>query len=397
VTRGDVRRIVTATGALEAVSTVTVGTQVSGVVAWLGADFNSVVREGDVIARLDPSILEAQVAQARANLTRVSTDVRQRKVNLADREAKFERAKQLSARDLLSQSDLDTARLAFEVARMDVESAGAQLGQAEASLNQALVNLSHATIRAPIDGVVTQRSVDVGQTVAASLSSPTLFVIVGDLTKMRVAAGVDESDISRVEPGQPVDVSVDAHPGERFAGTVEQVRLQPTVVSNVTTYTVIVTVGNDERKLMPGMTAGVEIETDVRRDVVRVPIAALRFRPTPAVLAAVNGDGETGGGETLASDRPADRPVRASTRSADDAPARGTPGEVWLHEHGRLSAVQVRLGLADGTSTELLEGDVEVGTAVVIGVLLPDETSTSPANQRNSSVFGGGGGRWGRW
>ena len=175
VTTGDIREIVRSNGVLEGVTTVAVGTQVSGVVSWLGADFNSVVRKGQVIARLDPSLLQTQVAQARANRSRVDTDVRQREITAADREAKYVRARQLAERQLISTSDLEDARLAAEVARAEVESAKAQVVQAQASLDQALVNLEHAVITAPIDGVVSLRSVDVGQTVAASLSSPTLF------------------------------------------------------------------------------------------------------------------------------------------------------------------------------------------------------------------------------
>ncbi|HEX7779783.1 MAG TPA: efflux RND transporter periplasmic adaptor subunit, partial [Vicinamibacterales bacterium] len=244
VTVGDVRQTVRATGTLEAVTTVAVGTQVSGVVSWLGADFNSMVRKGQVIARLEPSLLQAQVEQARANLTRNNTEVRQRQLAVDDRDAKYARARQLAERQLISTSDLEEAKLAAAVAKMDLESTRAQVVQAQASLNQAQTNLSHATITAPIDGIVVQRSVDVGQTVAASLSSPTLFVIVGDLAKMRVSAAVDESDIAKVEAGQGADVTVDAFPNRRFAGTVAQVRLQPTVVSNVTTYATIIDVAN---------------------------------------------------------------------------------------------------------------------------------------------------------
>jgi HlyD family secretion protein len=184
---------------------------------------------------------------------------------VADREAKHARARQLAERQLISTSDLEEATLAAAVARTDLESTRAQVVQAQASLNQALTNLSHATITAPIDGIVVQRSVDVGQTVAASLSSPTLFMIVGDLAKMRVSAAVDESDIAKVRVGQDADVTVDAFPGRRFSGTVAQVRLQPTVVSNVTTYATIIDVANDNMELKPGMTAAAEVETrDVR-------------------------------------------------------------------------------------------------------------------------------------
>lgn len=382
VTTGDVRETVRANGVLEGVTTVAVGTQVSGVVSWLGADFNSVVRKGQVIARLDPSLLQTQVAQARANRSRVDTDVRQREISAADREAKFARARQLAERQLISTSDLEDARLAAEIARAEVESARAQVVQAQASLDQALVNLEHAVITAPIDGVVSLRSVDVGQTVAASLSSPTLFQIIGDLTKMRVSAAVDESDIAKVAAGQRVDVTVDAYPGRRFVGTVSQVRLQPTVVQNVTTYTTIVDVANDRRELMPGMTAATEIEIASRSDVVRVPNSALRFRPTAEIFAALNQPEPAADTGTVAA-----RAVRTSLRAADDT-AQGTRGQVWIFEDGVLKRVDVRLGLADGTNTELLDGPVTAGTALVTGVT----TATSaPATQPVNNVFGGSG------
>jgi HlyD family secretion protein len=384
VTVGDVRQTVRATGTLEAVTTVAVGTQVSGIVSWLGADFNSIVRQGQVIARLEPSLLQAQVAQARANLARVNTDVRQREMVVADREAKHARARQLAERQLISTSDLEEATLAAAVARTDLESTRAQVVQAQASLNQALTNLSHATITAPIDGIVVQRSVDVGQTVAASLSSPTLFMIVGDLAKMRVSAAVDESDIAKVRVGQDADVTVDAFPGRRFSGTVAQVRLQPTVVSNVTTYATIIDVANDNMELKPGMTAAAEVEIDRRTNVLRIPNTALRFRPTPETFAALGQPQAAGTGhpEPL-------QVVRVSTRSAQTE--LGTRGRVWVHERGSLLPIDVRLGLSDGTYTELLQDSPEVGTELVTTVARPgDSASTTPAR----SIFGGGRGRF---
>jgi HlyD family secretion protein len=237
-------------------------------------------------------------------------------------------------------------------------------------------------ITAPIDGVVIQRSVDVGQTVAASLSSPTLFQLVGDLTKMRVSAAVDESDIAKVAPGQRVTVTVDAYPGRRFVGSVAQVRLQPTVVQTVTTYTTIVDVANDRRELMPGMTASAEIEIASRSDVVRVPNPALRFRPTAETFAALNQPEPAAptGGPVEA------RAVRASLRVSDEA-EEGTRGQVWVVENGLLKRIEVRLGLADGTNTELLDGSVTAGTTLVTGVTI---STAAPAAQPANSLFGGG-------
>jgi HlyD family secretion protein len=402
VTQGDIRDTVQATGALEAVTTVAVGSQVSGIVSWLGADFNSVVKQGQIIARLEPSLLEAQVEQARANLQRVNTDVRQRQMNLEDREAKYARAQQLWNQQLISRDELEAARLAAAAATMDLESTRAQVVQAQASLNQALVNLSHTTIRSPIDGIVIQRSVDVGQTVAASLSSPTLFLLVGDLTKMRVSAAIDESDIAQIQPGQPVNVTVDAFPGRRFPGTVAQVRLQPTVASNVTTYTTIVDVENPRRELMPGMTATAEIEVASRDNVVRVPNTALRFRPSAEVFAAL---GQAAPEQNPPGPRPAttgdaSRAVRVSTRDGDDASGQapaGTRGEVWVHENGALRRIPVRVGLSDGSHTELLSGDLTPGTEVVTAVVIPGASSATTPASPNRSVFGGSGGGRGRW
>jgi HlyD family secretion protein len=384
VTMGDIRQTVRATGTLEAVTTVAVGTQVSGIVSWLGADFNSIVRQGQVIARLEPSLLQAQVEQARANLARINTDVRQRQMVVADREAKHARARQLAERQLISTSDLEEAALAAAVARTDLESTRAQVVQAQASLNQALTNLSHATITAPIDGIVVQRSVDVGQTVAASLSSPTLFQIVGDLAKMRVSAAVDESDIAKVRVGQDTDVTVDAFPGRRFSGTVAQVRLQPTVVSNVTTYAAIIDVANDGMELKPGMTAAAEIEIDRRTRVLRIPNAALRFRPTPEIFAALGLPAGAGGGRVESS-----QVVRVNTRSAQMD--QGSQGRVWVRDHEALQPIDVRLGLSDGTHTELLQDTPQVGTDLITTVAIPG-TDSAPATPTRS-IFGGRGGR----
>jgi HlyD family secretion protein len=288
ITRGDIVDSVGATGTLQAVTTVQVGSQVSGNIQWLGADFNSIVRKGQQIARLDPSLFQTQVEQARANLTRAKADVERNRVGVDDAQTKFKRATELGARSLLPQSELDAARTALDAARAQLQSAEAQVVQAQAAVNQADVNLEHTVITAPIDGIVTSRSVDVGQTVAASLQSPTLFIIAADLTKMQVNANIDEADVGRIRPAQHVTFRVDAYPTEEFSGTVAQIRLQPTVVQNVTTYGTVIDVPNEQLKLKPGMTANVKIEIARRSDVLRVPNAAIRFRPTPEVFAALN-------------------------------------------------------------------------------------------------------------
>src|SRR2546422_5654688 len=300
ITRGDIIDTVGATGTLQAVTTVQVGSQVSGNIQWLGADFNSIVKKGQVIARLDPSLFDAQLqqiranlTQARANLTKAQSDLERTKVQLADAQQKHSRAKELAARSLLAQSELDSAKVAVDSAQASLASqqatvtqAQAAVSQSQASVHQNEVNLQHTIITAPVDGIVTQRSVDVGQTVAASMQAPTLFVIAADLTKMQVTANIDEADVGRIRPAQHVTFRVDAYPTETFEGTVSQIRLQPVVVQNVTTYGTVIDVPNAQLKLKPGMTANVKIEIAKRSDALRIPNAALRFRPTTDLFAA---------------------------------------------------------------------------------------------------------------
>jgi len=288
VTRGDLIDTVGATGTLQAVTTVLVGSQVSGNISWLGADFNSIVKKNQVIAKLDPSLFEAQLQQAKANLVKSQADTERNRVALTDAQQKYTRSKELAAKSLLPQSDLDAAKIAVDSAQASLQSSQATVEQSKASLYQNQVSLDHTIINAPIDGIVIQRSVDVGQTVAASMSAPTLFILAADLTKMQVNANIDESDVGRIRPGQHVTFRVDAYPTETFEGTVAQIRLQPVVVQNVTTYGTVIDVPNQQLKLKPGMTATVKVEIAKRSDVLRVPNASLRFRPSPDMFAALN-------------------------------------------------------------------------------------------------------------
>src|SRR3954464_13212672 len=302
ITRGDIVDTVGASGTLQAVTTVQVGSQVSGNISFLGADFNSIVKKGQVIARLDPSLFDAQLQQARANLqqtranlAKAQSDLERTKVQLTDAQQKYARAKELAARQLLPQSDLDSAKIAVDTAQAALQSqqatvtqTQAAVSQSQATVNQNQVNLDHTTIEAPIDGIIIQRSVDVGQTVAASMQAPTLFIIAADLTKMQVNANIDEADVGRIRPGQHVTFKVDAYPTDTFDGTVSQIRLQPVVVQNVTTYGTVIDVPNAQLKLKPGMTANVKVEIAKKSDALRVPNAALRFRPTVDVFAALN-------------------------------------------------------------------------------------------------------------
>jgi len=288
VARGDVIESVGATGTLQAVKTVQVGSQVSGNIKALYADFNTIVRKGQVVAELDPSLLQTQIEQSRANVIRAQADLDRLKVSLDDARIKLKRTESLAARKLVAPQELEAAQVAVRSAEAQIKSSEASLTQTRASLSQSEVNLQHTVIEAPIDGIVISRNVDVGQTVAASMNAPTLFIIAEDLTKMQVNANVDESDVGRIRAGQNVTFRVDAYPLETFTGTVSQVRLQPVVTQNVVTYATVIDVPNQQLKLKPGMTATVTIEIARRNDVIRVPNAALRFRPNADTFAALN-------------------------------------------------------------------------------------------------------------
>jgi HlyD family secretion protein len=398
VTRGPVVSTVQATGTLEAVTTVQVGSQVSGAIQTLYADFNSTVRRGQVIAELDPSLFETQVEQAQATLVRVEADVERARVQADDAQVKLRRARELFGRELLPTTDLETAESNAKVAGAAVRAAEAQVVQARASLNQAQVNLSHTIIRAPIDGVVIARNVDVGQTVAASMQAPTLFVLARDLTEMRVNASVDESDIGEVRPGQPVRFRVDAYPDATFTGTVSQVRLQAEVQQNVVSYVTVIDVPNPDLELKPGMTAAVTIETARADDVMRVPNAALRFRPTGELLAALGqppsaGPGAPAGADALPAAEAVGRRGPGDTIPAQREAMRARPGSgtdegdgggdraaVWVLEQNALRQVPVRAGLSDGTQTAILAGDIEPGAQVVTSVLTGSVAAAAPAS-----------------
>jgi HlyD family secretion protein len=379
VTHGEIIDTVGATGTLQAVTTVQVGSQVSGNISYLGADFNSIVHKGTVIAKLDPSLFDAQLQaaraslmQAQANFTKAQSDLERAKVQLVDAQQKYTRAKELAARNLVPQSDLDAAKIAVDSAQATLASqqatvaqTQAAVGQAQAAVNQNQVNLDHTIIQAPIDGIVIQRSVDVGQTVAASLQSPTLFIIAADLTKMQVNANIDEADVGRIRPGQSVTFRVDAYPTDEFVGTVAQIRLQPVVVQNVTTYGTIIDVPNKDLKLKPGMTANLKVQIARRADVLRVPNAALRFRPSTDVFAALNqpvppevqfgggGRGGRGGGQR------AGGRGRGGDAQPSDAGSTGTPA---ASAQQRVSP-GVTAGRPAG-SDQLGQGDARAGGQV---------------------------------
>ena len=392
ITRGNIQVVVTATGTLSAVTTVQVGSQVSGTIAKLYADFNSKVKQGQVVAQIDPTFLEASVRDAEANLQRTLAQA-----NEAQRA--FNRVKIMLEKNLASQADYDAALT-------QQESTIAAKKQAEAQLERAKINLRYATIRAPIDGVVISRQVDVGQTVAASFSAPTIFTIANDLTKMQVQANVDEADIGKVKESQDVSFTVDAYPEQTFRGTVRLVRLASVTVQNVVNYTVIIDVPNEDLKLLPGMTATVSIHIEQKENVLKVPTVALRFSP-PQDQIEIRRD-SSGSGNTQEDSARAERRKQFTQRMQQDGggtmdpqamqkrmAARGV-GRLWvLNKNKKLEPIVVRTGLMDGTFTEIQRGKIEEGQEVVVGAIQqkPSNSSTPFSPQQGGGGMGGRGGR----
>jgi HlyD family secretion protein len=364
VSRGSLVSAILATGTLEAVSAVEVGTQVSGTVLSLSADFNSLVHKGQVIARLEPSLYESAVEQARANLVKARADLERLQVAVLDAQTKRDRTQTLWERQLVSANDKDAAEVTLRSAQAQVRSAEAQVTQAAASLKQADVNLGKTVIASPIDGIVVARNVDVGQTVASSFQAPTLYVIAADLSRMQVKASIDEADVGRIAEGQPVRFTVDAYPNDSFTGTVEQVRLNPTIEQNVVTYAAIISAPNPDLKLRPGMTANATIEVARRENVLAVPTSALRLRPDAAVLESLGAD-----------------PSPAMTPSRDAAGS----GTVWVAEGTSIRPVRVRTGISDAASTEILDGAIEEGARVVTRIAATTASQSAAASSATRS------------
>jgi HlyD family secretion protein len=475
VERGGVTSVVSATGTLNPVVSVQVGSQVSGQIREIFVDFNSQVKRGQVIAQIDPDSFALRVSQAmadleaaranvltqRANVAALQAQVSRARVELAEAQRDYERNRSLYERNFISTAVLDRSKAALDASRETLRSAEAQLAvgqsqvrnvealvkQREAQLAQAKVDLERTTIRAPVDGVVVKKSVEPGQTVAASLQAPELFVIAQDLREMQVETSIDEAEVGRVRVGQPATFTVDSFPGRTFRGTVSQVRKAAQVVQNVVTYTAVIATSNPNQMLFPGMTANVRIVVDARENVLKVPNAALRFRPAGAQAGAAprgaaepagatapeaGGGGRQGGEgvrERLAKElelnaeqqakldailretrerirglqtedkgerrKQAER-LRADSRARiaemltpeqrgryeqmETGAGRGggraaASGRVWvLDDRGRVQAVAVRLGLTDGTHTELLDGELQEGSRVIVGTLVASKT-----------------------
>lgn len=367
IERGNIVARVTATGTLSAHVTVQVGSQVSGRLQQILVDFNSPVKKGQVIAKIDPQIFEANLAQARANAYAAHGNLTKAKAQALDAQRKLDRAKQLNAEGLASKADVETAETTFEVAKAQIEAAKGEVEQARAAQHQAEVNLQYTTILSPIDGTVISRNVDVGQTVAASLQAPVLFTIAEDLRKMQVDTNVTEGDVGKLRAGMKASFLVDAYPNERFRGTIQQIRNAPQNVQNVVTYDAVIDVDNEDLKLKPGMTANVTIVYDRREGALRVPNAALRFRP-PAALASAY--------PSASAPKPA--AAHGKRRGNEGGPPVRT---LWVLRGARPEPVQVRSGLTDGTMTEILPGDVNEGDEVVIEATSSDEPAPAGRNR----------------
>ena len=341
VDRGKIVARVTASGTLSALVTVQVGTQVSGRIQDLYVDFNSPVKKGQVLAKIDPQFFKAAVEQAKANLVAAEGNLAKSKAQAADAHRQATRAKALVDQgQLIAQSDLDTANANAEAADAAVQAMDGEVAQAKASLYQADVNLGYTTITSSIDGTVISRNVDVGQTVAASLQAPTLFTIAQDLKKMQVDTNVSEADVGKLSVGMKTMFNVDAFPGENFKGTIRQIRNSPQSVQNVVTYDAVIDVDNLDLRLRPGMTANVTFTYAEKDDALKFPNAALRFRP-PAEVAAK-----------------APRPERDRRI-------------LWVLRDGRPQPVSVKTGLSDGSVTEISDGDIHEGDALVTEATSP--------------------------
>lgn len=487
VERGNLRNQVSATGTLQAVTTVQVGSQASGTISALYVDFNSTVKKGQVIAQLDPSSLQAQVDQSRANLNQIQAGLQVARANLVDAQARVSAAKStaqgqsmgvsgaqanlavlkaelddaqsflrqqesLAASGVVAQRDLDIAKTGYKTAqaryqqaqtqvdqaRVNEQSSSgsgiqqaqaavqqaqaqvlqsqAQVQQAEASLKQAELNMSHTTIVSPIDGVVVSRDVNVGQTVAASLSAPTLFTIANDLTQMQVIANIDQADIGLVEKAEKAEFSVDAFPGDSFKGAIKQMRLNPQNVSNVVTYNVVIDVENPDQKLKPGMTTNLTFTIAERNNVLKVPNAALRFVPQDAQQRRSgsgtgngqgrgqraqqqqsNTDGNTGNSDNAGNEQ---QRQRANVTPSSAAVMEGQTRIVWvMGQDNKPERRRIKIGITDGTSTEVLEGDLKEGDTIIIGQNVSGSTSGGSSSQGNRQTaapgFGGGQNRGG--
>jgi HlyD family secretion protein len=363
--KGNIRQVVSSTGTLQAVTTVIVGSQVSGTIGKLNADFNTKVTKGEVVAELDQSKFKARVDETRANLSAAQATMAKSKVAVEDADRTLKRIKELKQRDLVSQSELDAAQTAYDAAKSQLNVSQAQVGQAQAAMNQAAIDLGYTVIRSPVDGMVISRNVDVGQTVAASLSAPTLFTIANDLTKMEVHTNVDEADVGNVSEGQEVTFTVDAHPQRRFRGKVHQVRNAPQIIQNVVTYNAVVRINNKELLLKPGMTANVQFLVSEKEDVLTVPNMALRFRLPEDKNEAQDLLRQEQG---RAAPRVGQRRTSRGSSSGGGEGRRVRQVKIYVVKDGKAQPVEVQAGITDGSKTEVVAGALNENDLVIIGM-----------------------------
>jgi HlyD family secretion protein len=389
VERGDLRVSVAATGTVQPFLLVQVGTQVTGTIQKLMVDFNSKVKANDIVAQIDPSPFQAKVDQDKANVTKAQADVIRVKAQLTQAEKELARARELQKKELISGSDLDTAVATYDSLVAQVEVAQASVIQAQAVLESSMVNLRYTTIISPIDGIVISRNVDVGQTVAASLSAPTIYVIADSMKKMQIQASVAEADIGRIKEQMDVTFTVDAYRNDRFRGKVSQIRLSATTVQNVVTYTVMIDADNPGGKLLPGMTANVSFEIAQYQDILKIPNAALRFTP-PDVAAAAAAKPEPAAAAPSAPAGP--KPPRGERR-------RDQQSRVYIAGPTGPVAVMVTADATDGTWTQLVKGELTEGQELLTGVILegadPTTNPFAPSMGPRGGSGGGGGGQRG--
>jgi HlyD family secretion protein len=395
VERGDIHDVVDATGTINAVILVQVGSQVSGSIAKLNVDFNSRVHKGDIVALIDPALFQGALLQAsadldnaKANLVAAKANLEKAKATAQQTKADYDRTAELTTDKIMSQQQLDLAKANFDSANAGVGAAVANVSQAEAQVSQkaaalavAQTNLNYTVIRSPIDGTVVARNVDVGQTVAASLQAPTIFTIAQDLTKMLVYTKTDESDVGNIRPGKAVTFKVDAFPKDTFHGVVSQVRMNPTTVQSVVTYDTIIEFANPELKLFPGMTAYVTIPVDTVESVLKVPNTALRYKPPMApeeILAIYKQYGIDGNVKMQAADDPP-APGRGPQASGENQNAPRAPraesAVVWkLHADNSIEPVKISLGITDHAYTQVgavIKGELKEGDALIIRSVMP--------------------------
>ena len=397
VSKGTIAAQVTANGTLSAVGTVQVGAQVSGRVVELHADFNDKVKKGQIIAKLDESVLKAQIDQSAATLALAAANVNKAEVALADADRQYKRQKTLQDQQLVAGATVESAQVAYDTAKAALTASRATYAQAAASLSQAKLNLSYATIYSPVDGVVLSRAVDVGQTVAASLQAPTLFTIAEDLARMQIDTAVAEGDVGRLVEGMKATFTVDAFPGRQFGGVVRQVRNAPTTTQGVVTYDAVIDVDNSDKALRPGMTTNVTFVLAQVADAIKIPNAALRFKPTREQIMAVmaefggrggrgsGGSGGSGGrrrGDGSAGGSGGPGRITMDAGSSASAPIAqrdlGDKTRVFKLVNGRPMPVLIKPGLTDGSSTEMVEGDLKPGDQLVTEII---GAPTSPARR----------------